>query len=72
MSGSAIPSRYRSSASSGRFSASSSQTVSLAGAEAAMESIDDISALVEGQDMVFVTAGMGGGTGTGAAPIIAR
>ena len=42
------------------------------GARAAEESIEDIRALLEGTDMVFVTAGMGGGTGTGAAPVVAR
>ncbi len=42
------------------------------GARAAEESIDDIRAILEGTDMVFVTAGMGGGTGTGAAPVVAR
>src|SRR5512138_1492640 len=41
------------------------------GREAALESRDQIAAALEGCDMVFVTAGMGGGTGTGAAPIIA-
>jgi cell division protein FtsZ len=41
------------------------------GREAALESRDMIAAHLEGADMVFVTAGMGGGTGTGAAPIIA-
>ncbi len=41
------------------------------GREAALESRDMIAAQLEGADMVFVTAGMGGGTGTGAAPIIA-
>lgn len=41
------------------------------GASAAKESIDRIEELVHGADMVFVSAGMGGGTGTGAAPIIA-
>ena len=41
------------------------------GQRAAEESIQDIEQLVSGADMVFVTAGMGGGTGTGAAPIIA-
>lgn len=41
------------------------------GREAALESKDQITAALEGADMVFVTAGMGGGTGTGAAPIIA-
>ena len=42
------------------------------GSRAAEESIDDIRSLLEGTDMVFVTAGMGGGTGTGAAPVVAR
>lgn len=42
------------------------------GAHAAQESIEDIKALLTGADMVFVTAGMGGGTGTGAAPIVAK
>lgn len=41
------------------------------GRDAAMESQVDITAAFEGQDMVFITAGMGGGTGTGAAPVIA-
>ncbi len=41
------------------------------GREAAIESRDMIASQLEGADMVFVTAGMGGGTGTGAAPIIA-
>jgi len=41
------------------------------GAGAAKESIDRIEELIHGADMVFVSAGMGGGTGTGAAPIIA-
>src|SRR5262245_33882849 len=41
------------------------------GREAALESKEQIAAVLEGADMVFVTAGMGGGTGTGAAPIIA-
>src|SRR5215217_166772 len=41
------------------------------GREAALESKEQIAQLLEGADMVFVTAGMGGGTGTGAAPIIA-
>jgi len=41
------------------------------GAEAAEESIDEIQELLEGANMIFITAGMGGGTGTGAAPIIA-
>ena len=42
------------------------------GAEAAIESIDQIRAALADADMVFVTAGMGGGTGTGAAPIVAQ
>ena len=42
------------------------------GARSAEESIDDIKDTLAGTDMVFVTAGMGGGTGTGAAPIVAR
>ena len=41
------------------------------GRKAIRESHDKISKLLDGADMVFVTAGMGGGTGTGAAPIIA-
>jgi len=41
------------------------------GAQAAEESLDQIQELIEGANMVFVTAGMGGGTGTGAAPIVA-
>ena len=42
------------------------------GARAAEESIEEIKALLQGTDMVFITAGMGGGTGTGAAPVVAR
>lgn len=42
------------------------------GQRAAEETLDEITALMEGADMIFVTAGMGGGTGTGAAPIIAK
>ncbi len=42
------------------------------GAKAAEESFDEIIAALNGADMVFVTAGMGGGTGTGAAPLIAK
>ena len=42
------------------------------GASAAEESKDEIRARLEGANMVFIAAGMGGGTGTGAAPIIAR
>lgn len=41
------------------------------GAQAAEESLDQIQEMLEGANMVFVTAGMGGGTGTGAAPIVA-
>jgi cell division protein FtsZ len=39
---------------------------------AALESVEEIEAGLRGSDMVFVTAGMGGGTGTGAAPVIAE
>lgn len=39
---------------------------------AAMESLEDIKEVLRGSDMVFVTAGLGGGTGTGAAPIVAK
>ncbi len=42
------------------------------GAEAAQESLQEIKEAVRGSDMVWITAGMGGGTGTGAAPIIAQ
>jgi cell division protein FtsZ len=42
------------------------------GQKAAEENIDDLSKFLTGSDMVFITAGMGGGTGTGAAPIIAK
>ena len=42
------------------------------GRAAAEESIDEILSYLEGSNMVFVTAGMGGGTGTGAAPVIAQ
>jgi len=42
------------------------------GRKAAIESEAEITKLLEGADMVFITAGMGGGTGTGAAPVIAR
>ncbi|MGD8491819.1 MAG: cell division protein FtsZ, partial [Anaerolineae bacterium] len=42
------------------------------GAKAAEESNDDLYEVISGADMVFITAGMGGGTGTGGAPIIAR
>lgn len=42
------------------------------GARAAEESIEEIKSILSGADMVFITAGMGGGTGTGAAPVVAR
>jgi cell division protein FtsZ len=42
------------------------------GREAAEAAIDDIRIALEGTNMLFVTAGMGGGTGTGAAPVVAR
>lgn len=42
------------------------------GKNAAMESQKELMEILQGADMVFITAGMGGGTGTGAAPIIAR
>ncbi len=42
------------------------------GREAAEESIDEIREALNGSDMVFVTAGLGGGTGTGGAPVVAR
>ncbi|HQI02063.1 MAG TPA: cell division protein FtsZ [Deltaproteobacteria bacterium] len=42
------------------------------GRSAAHESVDEIRASIEGTDMVFITAGMGGGTGTGASPIVAQ
>lgn len=42
------------------------------GRQAAMEDRDRISDAIKGADMVFITAGMGGGTGTGAAPIVAE
>jgi len=42
------------------------------GKQAANENIEDITSLVSGADMAFITAGMGGGTGTGAAPVVAR
>lgn len=41
------------------------------GKEYALESIDEIRNAIKGADMVFITCGMGGGTGTGAAPVIA-
>ena len=42
------------------------------GMRSAEESAEDISAAIKGADMVFVTCGMGGGTGTGAAPVVAK
>ena len=42
------------------------------GEKAAEESIEEITASIKGADMVFVTCGMGGGTGTGAAPVVAK
>ena len=42
------------------------------GEQAALESIDEIKETLKGADMVFVTAGLGGGTGTGAAPVVAK
>ena len=42
------------------------------GEKAAEENIEDIKEAIKGADMVFVTCGMGGGTGTGAAPVVAR
>ncbi|HDM60411.1 MAG TPA: cell division protein FtsZ, partial [Archaeoglobus veneficus] len=42
------------------------------GEEAARENEEDIKRLVEGADLVFVTCGLGGGTGTGASPIVAE
>lgn len=42
------------------------------GARAAEESIEEIKNAISGADMVFITSGMGGGTGTGAAPIVAK
>ncbi len=42
------------------------------GEKAAEESLEEVTAALKGADMVFVTCGMGGGTGTGAAPVIAK
>lgn len=42
------------------------------GCEAAKESLEELTAIVGGSDMVFITAGMGGGTGSGAAPVVAK
>lgn len=44
----------------------------MVGKQAAMEDRDRIQEVIEGADMLFITAGMGGGTGTGAAPIVAQ
>jgi cell division protein FtsZ len=42
------------------------------GREAALEDRDRLAELIQGADMLFITAGMGGGTGTGAAPVVAQ
>ena len=42
------------------------------GEKAAEESVEELAAAIKGADMVFVTCGMGGGTGTGAAPVVAK
>ena len=42
------------------------------GNKAAEESIEELHQVLQGSDMVFVTAGMGGGTGTGATPVVAK
>ncbi len=42
------------------------------GAEAAEEALEEIESHIHGSNMLFITAGMGGGTGTGAAPVVAR
>jgi cell division protein FtsZ len=42
------------------------------GRQAAMEDYDRVKALLKGSDMIFITAGAGGGTGTGASPVVAR
>ncbi|HAA34018.1 MAG TPA: cell division protein FtsZ, partial [Firmicutes bacterium] len=42
------------------------------GQQAAEESKEEIEAVLKGADMIFITAGMGGGTGTGGAPVIAE
>ena len=41
------------------------------GQKSAEENAEEISKMIEGTDMLFITAGMGGGTGTGAAPVVA-
>ena len=40
--------------------------------KAAEENIEELTQAIDGADMVFVTCGMGGGTGTGAAPVVAK
>jgi len=45
---------------------------SAVGERAAQEDIENLRAALEGSDLVFVTAGMGGGTGSGAAPVVAK
>ncbi len=42
------------------------------GEKAASETLDELYQVLQGSDMVFITAGMGGGTGTGAAPVVAK
>ncbi len=42
------------------------------GKDAALENVDDIREALQGSDMVFITTGLGGGTGTGAAPVVAE
>ncbi len=42
------------------------------GREAALQSYEEIERVLEGADMIFITAGMGGGTGTGASPVVAE
>lgn len=42
------------------------------GEKAAEESVEEVTAAIKGADMVFITCGMGGGTGTGAAPVVAK
>jgi cell division protein FtsZ len=42
------------------------------GKDAALESLDEIREVLRGADMVFITAGLGGGTGTGGAPVVAK
>ena len=44
----------------------------MVGREAALEDRERIQEVIEGADMLFITAGMGGGTGTGAAPVVAE